>query len=135
MRDEIHPISHLPSNISRQPINRQSIATTAKLIKGTNIMSLKKDKQKVLGEFFDDERIKTFLELEAPAGVEADFHLLEKAYRGMGAENFATFVKFFVEAGRNLDTVGPEGKNILQICREHRHSAEYVAALEAAGAK
>lgn len=98
-------------------------------------MSLKKDKQKVLGEFFDDERIKTFLDFEAPEGVEADFHLLEKAYRGMGAENFATFIKFFIEAGRSLDAVGPEGKSILQICREHRHSAEYVAALEAAGAQ
>jgi len=29
-------------------------------------MTLKKDKQKVLGEVFDDERIKTFLDLKHP---------------------------------------------------------------------
>ncbi len=98
-------------------------------------MSLKKDKQKVLGEFFDDERIKTFLEFEAPEGVEADFHLLEKAYRGMGAENFTTFIKFFAEAGRDLNAPNPEGKTLLSIMREHRHSADYVEAMEAAGAK
>ena len=41
-------------------------------------MSLKKDKQKVLGEVFDDERVKSFLDYQAPSGVSADFHLLEK---------------------------------------------------------
>ena len=32
-------------------------------------MSLKKDKQKVLGEVFDDERIAGFLAGEAPEGI------------------------------------------------------------------
>ena len=29
-------------------------------------MSLKKDKEKVLGEVFDDERVKSFLDYQAP---------------------------------------------------------------------
>jgi hypothetical protein len=37
---------------------------------------LKKDKQKVLGEVFDDARVKSFLDYEAPAGVSTDFQLL-----------------------------------------------------------
>ena len=98
-------------------------------------MSLRKDKEKVLGEIFDEERIKTFLQFPAPTGVNADFHLLEKAYRGMRGENFSTFVKIFVEAGHDLNAVGPEGKTFLQTIRSHRNGEEYVLALEAAGAK
>ena len=98
-------------------------------------MSLRKDKEKVLGETFDDERIKTFLNYPAPAGVNADYHLLEKAYRGMLGGNFATFVKFFVEAGKDLNAIGPEGKTFLQVVKAHRNGEEYAIAMEAAGAK
>lgn len=98
-------------------------------------MSLRKDKEKVLGEIFDDARIKTFLNYVAPVGINPDYHLLEKAYRGMRGENFATFVKFFVEAGKNINAVGPEGKTFLQTIKTHRSAEEYILALEAAGAQ
>ena len=98
-------------------------------------MSLRKDKEKVLGEIFDEERIKTFLQFPAPAGMNADFHLLEKAYRGMRGENFSTFVRLFVEAGHDLNAAGPAGKTFLQTIKSHRNSEEYVMALEAAGAR
>ncbi len=98
-------------------------------------MSLRKDKEKVLGETFDDARIKTFLDYPAPTGVNADYHLLEKAYRGMLGGNFATFVKFFVEAGKDINAVGPDGKTFLQSVKNHRNGEEYAHALEAAGAK
>lgn len=98
-------------------------------------MSLKKDKQKVLGEHFDDERIKTFLDHEAPAGANVDFHLLEKAYRGMSAENFATFIGFFSAAGRDLNATNSDGETLLSICRRHRHGDEYAQALASAGAR
>lgn len=98
-------------------------------------MSLRKDKEKVLGEIFDEARIKTFLDYPAPAGINADYHLLEKAYRGMRGENFVTFVKIFVEAGKDLNAIGPEGKTFLQVVKVHRNGEEYALALEAAGAK
>ncbi|WP_053981924.1 PA4642 family protein [Marinagarivorans algicola] len=98
-------------------------------------MSLKKDKEKVLGETFDDARIKSFLDTQAPKGVDADYHCLEIAYRGMHQENFATFVTFFSEAGRNFNALGPEGKTIAQTVAQHRQSGDYLKALSAAGAK
>lgn len=98
-------------------------------------MSQRKDKEKVLGEIFDESRIKTFLDYPAPAGVNADFHLLEKAYRGMRGENFGTFVKLFVEAGKDINATGPDGKTFLQVLKSHRNGEEYAQALEAAGAK
>jgi hypothetical protein len=98
-------------------------------------MVLKKDKKKVLGEHFDDERIKSFLQFQAPDGTDPDFHVLEKAYRGMIAENFHTFVLFFVEAGRNINATNPQGQTILDIVRQHRHGDEYIDALIKAGAR
>lgn len=98
-------------------------------------MSLRKDKEKVLGEIFDEARIKTFFDYPAPAGINADYHLLEKAYRGMRGENFSTFVKLFIEAGKDLNAIGPEGKTFLQSVKTHRNGEEYAQALEAAGAK
>jgi|TARA_B110000090_G_C12997685_1_gene299141 hypothetical protein len=98
-------------------------------------MSLKKDKEKVLGEVFDDERVKSFLQYESPAGVSTDFHLLEKTYRGMNIDNFVTFLNFFKEAGHDLDATNPEGKTLAEVASEHGHGTKYVAALKAAGAK
>jgi len=97
-------------------------------------MSLKKDKQKVLGENFDDDRIKTFLDGEPPVGVNTDFHLLERAYRGMIPENFKTFVTFFVEAGHDINATNPEGKSLLMLVQSHRHGEDYLDALIKAGA-
>ncbi|MBR9910516.1 MAG: hypothetical protein GYB33_09225 [Gammaproteobacteria bacterium] len=98
-------------------------------------MALKKDKQKVLGEVFDDARIKTFLENEPYGGANADYHVLEKAYRGMKAENFATFVEFFQAEGRDINATNSAGQTLLQVVQEHRLAEEYIAILKAAGAK
>jgi len=99
-------------------------------------MSSRKDKEKVLGEHFDDARIKTFLDYTGPvSGVAADYHLLERAYRGMRSENFATFVEFFKEAGKDLNAIGPEGTTFLSVVKTHRLSEDYVNALTAAGAQ
>lgn len=98
-------------------------------------MTLRKDKKKVIGEHFDDERIRSFLDYLPPEGVNADFHVLEKAYRGMIAENFVTFVKLFVEAGRDINAKDPSGRTLLEQIGEHRHGEEYADALRAAGAK
>lgn len=97
-------------------------------------MALKKDKKKVLGEVFSDERIKSFLQFQPPEGVNEDFHLLEKAYRGMKAENFDTFLDFFLEEGRDINAVNPDGKTLLAVISEHRHGDDYAHSLKKHGA-
>lgn len=97
-------------------------------------MTLKKDKQKVLGEFFDDERIRSFFIYESDDTEHADFHLLEKAYRGMIAENFSTFITFFLESKKDINATNQYGETFLQTIRAHKQSEEYVAALQNAGA-
>jgi len=98
-------------------------------------MALKKDKQKVLGEVFDDARIKTFLDYEAYGDANPSFHLLEKAYRGMKADNFATFLGFFNAAGHDINALNENGDSFLSIAQQHRQSEDYVAALKAHGAQ
>lgn len=98
-------------------------------------MSLRKDKEKVLGEIFTEEKIKVFFDYTPPAGVNGDYHLLEKAYRGMRGENFATFLQMFIAEGKDINAIGPEGKTLLQVIKTHRNGEEYAIALEAVGAK
>ncbi|AOS95502.1 hypothetical protein AUP74_00022 [Microbulbifer aggregans] len=98
-------------------------------------MSLKKDKQKVLGETFDKDRIAGFLVGEAPEGLDRDFYLLERAYRGMKAEDFATFVQLFLVQGGDLNASNSEGQTLLARISEHRQSSDYADILRAAGAE
>lgn len=98
-------------------------------------MALKKDKQKVLGETFDDERVRSFLELRSQPGVNEDFALLERAYRGMKADNFATFLRFFIEEGRDINALNPHGATLLSIVQGHGTSSEYAQHLIESGAR
>ncbi|WP_323845120.1 PA4642 family protein [Microbulbifer magnicolonia] len=98
-------------------------------------MSLKKDKQKVLGEMFDDERIAGFLIGDAPEGMNRDFYLLERAYRSMKAENFETFVRLFQAQSLDLNSPAPDGRTLLARIEEHRQGAEYAAILRTAGGR
>ena len=86
-------------------------------------------------EEWSDERLKTFLALEPPEGVPADYAVLLKAYRGMTAELFARFIPLFVAEGRDVNAALKDGSTILDHISQHRRSGDYVAALEQAGAK
>lgn len=95
---------------------------------------MKKDKEKVLDEVWTEARVREFLQAQPRAGVNADFHKLLKAYQSMRAEDFALFLGIFVEAGGDVNAVDPKGRSVLSYVREHRHSGEFAAALEARGA-
>lgn len=97
-------------------------------------MALKKDKQKVLGEVFDDARIRTFLDYEAYGDSNPDYHLLEKAYRGMKVDNFATFLDFFNEAGHDINAKNQEGFTFLENISSHTQGQDYIQTLKHHGA-
>ena len=97
-------------------------------------MALKKDKEKVLDEVWTQERVKSFLDIQTAENVDADFHVLLKAYQSMRLENFEEFVGFFVSAGRNINAHGPDGDTALNIIAQHRNSADYVEILKGHGA-
>lgn len=89
----------------------------------------------VRDEWWSDERVKSFLELETSQDEAPDFHILQKAYRGMVPEAFGRFIGFFVDAGRNINETNNQGESILKIVSEHRNGSEYADILKQAGAK
>lgn len=88
----------------------------------------------VRDEWWSDERVQSFLNMQPAGDVSADYHVLLKAYRGMVPEAFVRFIAYFVEAGRDINATGPGGKTILQLVSGHRNSAEYAQILRDAGA-
>ncbi|QBM18606.1 hypothetical protein MARI_27470 [Marinobacter sp. JH2] len=94
------------------------------------------DKPKVLDELWNDERVKSFLDLEPyDKTLQADHFVLLRAYEAMRAEDFERFVGFFVAAGRNLDATDEHGETMLDRISQHGRSGDYAHALENAGAK
>lgn len=95
---------------------------------------MRKDKEKVLDEVWDDERIAGYLALRPGDGSDPDHHVLLTAYRGMREDDFARFIPMFIGAGRNLNAVGTAGKTLLEEVSEHRYGAAYAETLRAHGA-
>lgn len=95
---------------------------------------MRKDKAKVVDEVWNDERIRMFLDRLPPDGVDADFHALLTAYQSMRVEDFTRFVRFFRDAGRNLNAVDPAGQPLADIIGQHRHGAPFAEVLAMAQA-
>lgn len=85
-------------------------------------------------EEWSDERIQAFLTLQPPESVPADYHLLQKAYRGMLPDQFERFVKFFVEAGHDINVRLNSGTTFLDHVNQHHSSGAYQDILKQAGA-
>ena len=77
---------------------------------------MRKDKQKVIGEPMTDEQVAVFLNARPYNSQER-------------------FLVMFKAAGHDLNAVGADGRTFLAIVREHAQAEDYVAALEAAGAR
>lgn len=93
------------------------------------------DKPKVLDEEWSDDRVRSFLLLEPfDTSINADYHVLVRAYESMRAGDFRRFLGFFNEASRDLNALSPDGETILDRISQHRRSVEYVAALKEFGA-
>lgn len=95
---------------------------------------MKKDKTKVIDEVWTEQRVREFLDVIPAEQVEADFHMLQKAYHAMRAEDFEQFVGFFLEQGRDINARDPVGRTLLSYVREHRRATEFVEILERNGA-
>lgn len=96
-------------------------------------MALKKDKEKVIDPVWSEARIREFLDLQPPAGENADHHKLLKAYQSMRTEDFDDFVRFFAEAGGDLDACNANGQTVADILKTHRYSGPYLESLEKYG--
>lgn len=90
----------------------------------------KKDKEKVLDDVWTEEHIKSFLDLIPPAGLDADFHALNTAYKSMRLDDFEIFAGFFAASGRNFNARNIDGERVIDIIKQHRNGAPYALILE-----
>ena len=96
---------------------------------------MRPDKEKVIDEVWDDDRVRSFLDREPPEGAtDADFALLLTAYQSMRAADFARFVTLYVEAGHNVDAANDSGVRFVDHIARHRLSGPFIEALTSAGA-
>lgn len=94
------------------------------------------EKPKVIGEEWDDERVKSFLFLSPyDTQTDPDYHVLIKAYQSMREEDFKRLVDFFAAAGRNVNARDAQGRTLLDTLSEHRHGKAYADALRAQGGR
>jgi len=88
----------------------------------------------VRDEFWTDERVQSFLEMQPPEGMPTDYNVLLKAYRGMLPDTFERFINYFIDAGRDINVRLEDGSTFLDHVSRHRKSVEYARLLEEAGA-
>jgi hypothetical protein len=99
----------------------------------TKPVQQRKDKKHVVDEVWTPERVRSFLDLQPPAGIDADYHRLLRAYQSMRADDFEDFIQLFLAAGGKLDARGPDNQTLLEEIRRHRHGAPFAEILRAAG--
>tara|TARA_R110000751_G_scaffold292573_1_gene399891 strand:- start:353 stop:643 length:291 start_codon:yes stop_codon:yes gene_type:complete len=96
---------------------------------------MRKDKEKVIGEPMTDEQVAVFLQARPYTDESADQHVLIRAYRGLRVEDFERFLVMFKAEGFDLNATDAQGNTFLQTVKTHAQGEDYVAVLEAAGAR
>ncbi|MDB6062568.1 MAG: hypothetical protein JWM78_2671 [Verrucomicrobiaceae bacterium] len=94
-----------------------------------------KEKEVVVDEVWTEARVREFLDVKPAESIEADFHMLLKAYQQMRADNFEQFLAMFLQEKRNINARDPSGRTLLSYAREHQKSADYVEILQRNGAE
>ncbi|TCO76244.1 PA4642 family protein [Chromatocurvus halotolerans] len=95
---------------------------------------MRKDKEKVLDEVWDDARVRSFLDVRSHSGDSDDFHCLLRAYQSMREGDFRRFLVFFTADGRDVNATSAAGETVLSIVKEHRLGGGFAAALVEFGA-
>ncbi len=97
---------------------------------------MRPDKKIITDEVWDDERVRSFLvPKSAQGGDTADFVLLLNAYRAMRVDDFARFIRFFVEDRHDLDASNERGQRFVEVIASHRHGKPFAEIMCAAGAR
>jgi hypothetical protein len=97
---------------------------------------MRPDKKIITDEVWDDQRIRGFLAPKpAQSGDAPDFVLLLNAYRAMRVEDFARFIRFFVEDRHDLNALNEAGQTFVEVIATHRHGGGFADVISVAGAR
>ena len=98
---------------------------------------MKKDKQKVIDEVWDDARVRSFLDKKVPRQARApfpgdpDFYVLRHAYQSMRAEDFGRFLNAYTADGRDVRARDNKGRTLAETIAGHANAGPFVELLNA----
>lgn len=98
---------------------------------------MRKDKQKVLDEVWDDDRVKSFLAKTVPSQSgralpgDPDFYVLRHAYQSMRPSDFARFLSYFAAAGRDVLARDGQGRTLAEAIARHANAKPFIELLHA----
>ena len=88
------------------------------------------DKEKVVDEVWDDERIQSFLQ-KGPMGSESTEHsLLLHAYRSMRPEDFGRFLDAFKAEGYDIHAKNRAGETLAESIAHHKKAGPFITLLQ-----
>ena len=98
---------------------------------------MKRDKQKVLDEVWDDDRVRSFLDKTVPSQAgrpfpgDPDFYVLRHAYQSMRAEDFGRFLDFYTAEGRDVHARDNKGRTLADAIAGHANAGPFIEFLYA----
>ena len=98
---------------------------------------MKRDKQKVIDEVWDDDRVRSFLGKNAPSQAgrpfpgDPDFYVLRHAYQSMRPKDFGRFLEFYTADGRDVRARDHKGRTLADVIARHARSGRFVELLDA----
>ena len=97
---------------------------------------MKRDKQKVVDEVWDDEQVASFLHKVPPdLPGDPDFHVLLFAYRSMRPGDFGRFLDCYVDAGRDVTARNGDGVTVASYLSRHANARPYIDLLVSAATR
>lgn len=98
---------------------------------------MRKDKQKVLDEVWDEQRVKSFLGKTVPSQSgqalpgDADFYVLRHAYQSMRPGDFDRFLGYFAAEGRDVRARDGKGRTLAEVIAAHANAQPFIELLDA----
>jgi len=98
---------------------------------------MKKDKQKVTDEVWDDDRVRSFLGKTVPSQSgqpfpgDADFYVLRHAYQSMRPDDFERFLDYYTADGRDVRARDGKGRTLAEVIAGHANAGRFVELLDA----
>lgn len=77
-------------------------------------------------EHWSDERVKSYLNRQAPVGENADFNALYVAYKHMRPTDFARFLVLFKADGRDIYAKNARGITFTELIKQHACAGEFI---------
>lgn len=90
---------------------------------------MKKDKIRAEMVEMSDEQLSVFFDVANLTDDDADYVVLERAYRGLNMNFFPRFLKLAADRGLNFSAKNAAGETMLDVVKQHKAGEDYAVEL------